>query len=143
MGKYFWLFALLLGIAVLCWWLLRFIPGRSKAEEVWPRLYGLVVLTGLAMVGLYFVAPQQVQVIFYKIAQAFVAGLVGYWFDRWLFPYARPDSYLRRFWQHGSDEPIGKADYEVVDGYFLVFALAQLRRALIVIAVVLGVTLGL
>ena len=39
--------------------------------------------------------------------------------------------------------PENQPEYPICDGYFIVFALVVLRRALIVGAVILGVTLGL
>ncbi len=41
-----------------------------------------------------FVAPAQLQVSVYKMALVAIAAVAGYWIDRSLFPYARPDQYL-------------------------------------------------
>ena len=143
MEKYLWFVALLMITMVATWALLRLVPGKSKIEEVWPRLFGAIVISELLLAGLYFISPQQAEVVYYKFALTIAGAFVGFVIDRALFPYARPDGYLKRFWQHGSDEPIDKADYEIVEGYQLAFAIATLRRALIIIAVALGVTLGL
>lgn len=108
-----------------------------------PRLLGWLVFTAVIFAGLFFVHPQQMEIALYKLALICLAGVMGYWLDRALFPYARPDGYLVDFWQRGTDEPIGRADYEVVEEYRLVFALVMLRRALIMVAVIIGIGLGL
>ena len=72
-----------------------------------------------------------------------LAAFVGYWLDRSLFPYARPDGYLLRDWRHGTEEPEFEADYPVLAEHVLPFCVAMLRRAIIVGAVVVGVALGL
>lgn len=143
MEKYFWVVAFVLMLAGVSWLLLRLFPGRSKAEEVWPRLFAWVLFTCVVFAGLYFTHPQQAAVAYYKFSLVIGAALLGYWIDRALFPYARPDGYLKDFWQKGSEEPIGNVDYEVVEQYNRVFAAAMIRRAIIIAATVLGVTLGL
>mgnify|MGYP001564684043 CR=1 FL=1 len=143
MDKAFWFSTLLALFAVLSYFMMRFLPGKSKAENILPRLYISVVFSGIFLGGLYFIAPEQAQVVYYKFALAIAATILGVILDRLIFPYSRPDGYLKYFWQHGSKEKLGEADYELVAGYELVFAIAMLRRTLIVIAVVLGATLGL
>lgn len=56
-----------------------------------PRLFYLLLITiGLTLaVGL--LAPQQLGVTLYKISLVSLAAVVGYWIDRAVFPYARPD----------------------------------------------------
>lgn len=143
MEKYFLMIAIVVLLAGLSWLMLRLFPGHSKAEEVWPRLFAWVLFTFVVFAGLYFTAPQQAAVAYYKFSLVIGAALLGYWIDRALFPYARPDGYLKKFWQHGSDEPEDKADHEVVEQYNCVFAATMIRRAIIIGATVLGVTLGL
>jgi|GEM_PF-356642 len=116
--------------------------GRFHVNNM-PRLFGWLVLSVVMVAGLYFVAPQQVTVAFYKLALICVAAVVGYFLDRSLFPYGRPDGYLKRHWRLGTDEPEDAADFEVADGYKIVFALSMLRRALIVMSVAISVAVGL
>jgi hypothetical protein len=112
------------------------------------RLFSLFFLTIAAFLLLYFIAPQQLPVMLYKATLVVFAALVGYWIDRLIFPYARPDSFLHNDWRltirslkkYGL---AGEVDYRIVDGYHLVYAAAMIRRALIMIAVVLGVAQGL
>ena len=103
---------------------------------------GLAAIACMAVVAM--VSPVQLPVAVYKLALVLVAGYLGYWLDRWIFPYARPDGYLAREWRdHGGDFPDDMADYAVVPGYEPVFAAALLRRALVVLGVMLAVGLGL
>lgn len=138
---------LLMGIVgafgVLAWVALMLFPGKSVAEQLWPRLFCWILFSALLFAGLYFTSPQQAAVAYYKFALVIAAAVAGYWIDRALFPYSRPDGYLKESWQKGSEEPIGKADFEVVEQYNRVFAFAMIRRAMIVAATILGVTLGL
>lgn len=109
-----------------------------------PRLSSWIILALVLLVGLFFVSPQQVPVALYKLTLITIAAVLGYHLDRALFPYARPDIYLRNDWRSDlQNAPEYKDHYELVDGYALVFAMAMLRRAIIVAAVVIGVALGL
>ncbi|MGF6658876.1 hypothetical protein QF000_000520 [Paraburkholderia atlantica] len=102
-------------------------------------VYALLCLALIALIS-----PLQLPVVLYKLSLISVAVLAAYLLDRSLFPYARPDGYLKTDWEDGqaksTEEP---ADYPVAAGYELVFAAAMLRRAIIVAAVVLGVAMGL
>ena len=51
--------------------------------------------------------------------------------------------YLEQDWRLGTLEPVDDADYPVCERYTREFCVAQLRRAIIVGAVVIGVALGL
>ncbi|BEU95533.1 putative holin [Acidovorax sp. DW039] len=88
-------------------------------------------------------APAQLPVVLYKAALIALAAVLGYWLDRALFPYARPDGYLQRDWRYGTDEPEGDVDYPVVQAYIRVYTAAMLRRAIVVGCVVLGIAAGL
>lgn len=143
MEKIWLLIGIVAAFALLAWIALMFFPGKSIAEAVWPRLFCWILFSALLFAGLYFTSPQQAAVAYYKFALVISAAIAGYWIDRALFPYARPDGYLADFWQKGSDEPVGQVDYEVVQGYSIVFALVMMRRAIIVSCTILGVTLGL
>lgn len=110
-----------------------------------PRLSSwlFVSLALLFVVALLY--PQQLGVSLYKLSLVSMAGVVGYWLDRSMFPYARPDGYLahtqeNRYNQHQGDHE--DADYRVNAGYHIVFAAAMLRRAIIVAAAMLAIGLG-
>lgn len=108
-------------------------------------------------------SPQQLPVVVYKLSLVLLSAVVGYHLDRALFPYASPGGYLYNDWKEfgpdfyaqqyidateNGDEPDGLpsnlcAEYPVLEPYRTLFAVVLIRRALIVSAVILGVTLGL
>ena len=117
-----------------------FIPAWLRA----PRTTTWLLLTALLLVVIAVIAPPQLPVVLYKASLVSLAAVLGYWLDRTLFPYARPDSYLWRDWRKGTDEPEGEADFPVADeAYMAAFCAAQLRRAVVVGCVVLGTAAGL
>ena len=91
----------------------RFSPPRLSA---WA-------LAALALVAvLTAISPAQAPVMMYKVVLVMLGAVLGYWIDRAIYPYARPHELLGDDW---------------------IMSLACLRRALIVIACVLGLTMGL
>lgn len=82
------------------------------------------ILVSAAMgVAISQLAPHQALVTLYKFSLVTGAGVAGYYLDRELFPYARPDIFKS-------------------SGRELVFAAAQIRRAIIVAAMMLAVGMG-
>ena len=118
---------------------------RGPRNTVW--LIATVVL--IALVFLTAPGPgaePQVtlwRIALYKAALISLAAVMGYWLDRALYPYARPDSYLARDWRYGTNEPEGEADYPVAPGYMLAFCTAMIRRSITVAATVIGMALGM
>ena len=109
-----------------------------------PRNSLFLVLAVLLLAVIAMVSPVQLPVVLYKAALIALAAVIGYWLDRALFPYARPDSFLWRDWRMGTDEPEGDVDYPVASAdYMAAYCAAQLRRAIVVGCVVLGVAAGL
>ena len=108
-----------------------------------PRNSLFLVLAVVLLACIAVVSPVQLPVALYKLTLIALAAVIGYWLDRALGPYARPDSYLERDWRRGTNEPEGDADFRVVSGYELVFTAAMLRRAVVVGCVVIGVAMGL
>lgn len=92
-----------------------------------PRLFGWLLITILLMSAIWCVSPHQLPVSLYKLSLVTLAAVAGYWLDRSLFPYARPDTFLS-----------GSA----TDRTALVFAAAMLRRAIIVGCAMLAMGLG-
>lgn len=87
------------------------------------RLFGWTLTTILLMAVLFALRAEQAPVILYKLCLVTAGAVLGYWIDRALFPYARPHTQI---------------------GSFTVFwALLMIRRAVIVFACILGLTLGL
>jgi hypothetical protein len=117
-----------------------FIPTWLRA----PRATTWLLLAVALLVAVAIFAPEhQRLVVLYKACLVALAAVLGYWLDRTLFPYARPDGYLHRDWRYGTDEPEGDVDYPVVAGYEAVFLWAMVRRALVVGAAMLAMATGL
>ena len=96
-----------------------------------PRLFWWQIATVLLLAVIGFMHPQQLPVSLYKLTLITMAGVVGYWLDRSIFPYARPDSF------------IGRQDRRIVfDGDGFVFALAMLRRAILIGCAMLAIGMG-
>lgn len=82
-----------------------------------------MVAAGLLAV-VAWVAPHQLPVVEYKAAQVSLFAVVAYGLDVLFFPYARPHEYFK-------------------DGHHMIGAMLMLRRAAVIVAVVLGGTIGL
>lgn len=98
-----------------------------------------VIITLLLLIIIYQVAPQQLPVTLYKLSLITMAGVVGYWFDRSAFPYARPDCFMC---QKASVGGPYVPDKFVADGQQIPFAAAMIRRSLIIAAAMLAASLG-
>lgn len=94
-----------------------------KLVDRLPRMADWIIVTILLTILIYLLAPQQLPVTIYKLSLITTAAVLGYWIDRSLFPYARPDNL--------SMQP-----------YDILIAAAMLRRAIIVGCAILGVSLG-
>lgn len=110
---------------------------RAPRNSIWLA----IAVALLALIAI--VSPVQLPVVAYKASLIALAAVLGYWLDRALFPYARPDGYLVRDWRLGTEAPQGDADYPIVPAYLPAFCHAMLRRAIVIAAVVIGVALGL
>ena len=133
-----------------------------------PRLFWWIIATIILLATVLAVQPQQFPVTLYKISLGTLAGVVGYWFDRSLFPYARPDMFLSWVSRPAQHDGTGIEEFNIQNGQFtgricdldigacdeievpvtadhtlsLIFIGAQLRRAFIVGTMVLAVGLG-
>lgn len=94
------------------------------------RLLGWALIALALSLAVAFIAPQQLPVSLYKINLVALAGVVGYWLDRGLFPYARPSAWA------------DLARYGATLGNAQVFAACMLRRALVVAAAMIAVGMG-
>lgn len=108
-----------------------------------PRLSGWLLIT-LALAGAVLaIAPQQLPVSLYKLSLVTLAGVVGYWLDRSLFPYARPDVFLELSGIEVDRDECCAARHIVPDTTLLrLMGMAMLRRAIIVAATMLAMGLG-
>ena len=112
------------------------------------RLRNWIILAVVLLVAIAIVSPMQLGVTLYKLSLVSIAAILGYHLDRALFPYASPGSYLLDDWKNTLGKPPvpsgrNEPEFPVATGYELVFAAVLLRRALIVSAICIGVTMGL
>lgn len=84
------------------------------------RMWQWIVLTVVLLAAIAWTAPQQLPVMLYKVAQVTLFAVLGYWIDRTVFYYSRPDKVMLA--QQGW---------------------AWLRRAIVIGCVVLAGALGL
>jgi len=118
-----------------------------------PRMADWLIAAILLTLLVWLLAPHQLPVSVYKLSLIALAAVAGYWIDRSLFPYARPDSFLVLV---GDDEDYDGAEdagefgpyprtkiRATADPPLLnAFGLAMLRRAIIVAAAMIAVGLG-
>ncbi|MFZ6655645.1 putative holin [Undibacterium sp. TJN19] len=112
-----------------------------------PRMTGWLLIALALSIIIAATAPQQLPVSLYKLNLITIAGVVGYWLDRSLFPYARPDSFLARDLEDIEnttevEDPPLQFELETFLQNDLLFATSMLRRALIVAASMIAVGLG-
>lgn len=119
-------------------------PLKTRIQP--PRLSGWLLITLVLLACVWAIAPQQLPVSLYKLSLVTLAAVVGYWLDRSLFPYARPDVFLDL-----DDEPelgTGAPGAEMTIGVMADNALlrlmgvAMIRRAIIVGCAMLAMGLG-
>lgn|SRR4051812_22126192 len=90
-----------------------------------PRMTSIGVLALVLVLAILFLAPAQLPVLLLKLTEVSLAGFVGYWIDRAIFPYARPHTFAAsEYKQHA-------------------LGLAMVRRAIIVGACLVAVAVAL
>ena len=126
-------------------------PIKLPIHQRVPRLTGWTLITLALLIAVWALSPQQLPVSLYKLSLVTLAAVIGYWLDRSIFPYARPDALMCSSMLDGEPEPgptlvFGDetADQElaVERTESLVFGLAMLRRAVIVGCAMLAMGLG-
>lgn len=100
-----------------------------------PRLTWCAVIAVILLLSIGFIAPIKLPVVLYKLSLVVLGVVVGYWLDRTLFPYARPHQHFDAISDPNKDQNLF--------WFCILAATSGIRRALIVIACVLGLTLGL
>ncbi|MDO8180173.1 MAG: putative holin [Undibacterium sp.] len=109
----------------------------------YPRMTDWLIFALAMSVLIFALAPNQIPVSLYKINLIALAGVVGYWLDRSLFPYARPDSFIAEDEIAADIDDSGLIfDLENFVQNDLLFVAAQIRRAIIVAASMIAVGLG-
>lgn len=96
-----------------------------------PRMFVCLLLALCLLATVYVISPQQGPVIVYKLSIVLLAAFTAYWVDRWAFPYARPHLFVPGPEQIWNDCGVG------------VFAVIQIRRAIIMGCTMLAVGMGL
>ena len=97
-----------------------------------------LVLALVAIAAVLAVEPQLLAVSWYKGFLVFAGANAGYWVDRVLFPYARPDHSPSVF-EAGQDGVVSTLEY-AHDLPFM--AWCMLRRAIIVVGAMVCVAFG-
>lgn len=120
-----------------------------KLRQRSPRLTGWILITLALLVCVGLVAPQQLPVSLYKLSLVSLAAVVGYWLDRSLFPYARPDMFMDLAdgpddWMEGFGPEGFNLELTVTPEPALLhlMGVAMLRRAIIVGCAMLAMGLG-
>ena len=90
------------------------------------------------------ISPAQMPVVLYKLALVMLAAILGMFFDVAVFPFATPDSYLDGDWKRAPGAVrLRGADFAIAKGCLWPFLMACLRRAAVVAAFVVAVSVGL
>lgn len=56
------------------------------------RMIEWLLITVVLAIAISIVAPHQLPVVAFKALQVTLFGWIGYWLDRRMFPYSRPDA---------------------------------------------------
>lgn len=116
-----------------------------------PRLFGWLIATIVLVCLIGLLAPQQLPVSLYKLSLVTMGGVLGYWLDRSLFPYARPDTFMGEAVEEDfdfSDPASTECDLKLMTwnqgdtAGALLFGIAMARRAFIVSGAMLAMGLG-
>lgn len=103
-----------------------------------PRMAPWLAVSVMLAITIALIAPQQLPVSLYKLSLITSAAWAGYWIDRGLFPYARPDRFIA--WCASPGAPgVGLA---ITLEQSIAFSAAMLRRAAVISAAMIGVALG-
>lgn len=114
----------------------------SAAFAQRPRLSGWLIAALLLALLVWTMAPQQLPVSVYKLSLVTLAGVIGYWLDRSMFPYARPDAFLPEPELVEVDGREVELELDPDPAQLNLAATCMLRRALIVAATMLAMGLG-
>ncbi len=118
-------------------------PIQLPLSKRLPRLSGWAVITIALLVAVWLLAPHQLPVSLYKLSLVTLAAVIGYWLDRSLFPYARPDWFGPQLedaiTKNAGCENILVSVSSTTD---MLFAAAMIRRAVIVGCAMLALGLG-
>ena len=103
-----------------------------------PRMAPWLAVSIVLALVVALIAPQQLPVSLYKLSLITSAAWAGYWIDRGLFPYARPDRFIA--WCASPGAP--GCGLAITREQAIAFAAAMLRRAVLIASAMIGVALG-
>lgn len=141
-------------------------PASGPKKSKLPRLTSWWLIATFLSLAVFLIAPQQLPVSLYKLNLISLAALAGYWIDRAVFPYARPQTAALRdldtdYELELTEEESAQGFVKTDDGreipieciaeglcgpidptrvYFMLGCM--LRRALIISAAILAISLG-
>lgn len=110
------------------------------------RMLLCALIAAVLWAVLWHVAPREAVTVLYKVTMVLTAAVAAYWVDRWLYPYARPEGYLAEEWRDRIDAgkwPDDIEDFPVVAESRTLFAVACLRRTVLMAVAMLAVGMGL
>jgi len=91
-----------------------------------------VMMTIVLMITISYFSTDQIQIAIYKFAITSGAAILGYWIDYMMFSRYRPGEFKR--------EMLGAENGE---RFAILISAMQIRRALIILAITVSVSLGL
>lgn len=108
------------------------------------RLKVVLALSLFAVLGVVLFSPALVaNTLWYKLCLVLLGVTLGWWVDFFLFPFARPQGYLLEHWKGSAGFASSRADHMVCPGYEMVFALACIRRAAVMVGVAFALAFAL
>lgn len=108
------------------------------------RLKVVLLISLWAILGVVLSAPLQVVITLgYKFSLVLLGVTLGWWVDFFLFPYARPQGYLVEHWKKRVGFTATRADHVLCPGYEMVFAVACIRRAAVMVGVAFALAFAL
>jgi hypothetical protein len=120
----------------------------NRAVQRLPRLTDWLIITLVLLAAVWVLAPHQLPVSLYKLSLVSLAGVAGYWIDRSMFPYARPDVFLVlepfEDWPGARSSDADMMELAAVPDQALLslMGISMLRRAIIVGCAMLAMGLG-
>jgi len=107
------------------------VTGLHQLLHKLPRFTGLVLFTLALLAFITYLKPELIGDDIHKLSLATLGALLGFWIDLRALPYARPDGYLVAVDWRICGKRADDADFAIVPGYELVFAIACFRRIFI------------
>lgn len=102
-----------------------------------PRLTSFAIITLILTAAIALLAPHLLSVTLYKLSLVTLAAVLGYWIDRAVFNYMRPHELLEQYELNSSWDDPDRAVWDRIQA-----AIATIRRAIIMAAVIIAISLG-